>query len=72
MSHLPAPHFQLSHCLVGRVHGSSLVFLGCANEGSYPSRVPGHHTSMHRWVPWCVGQLCRELSPLLWRWHDFW
>lgn len=50
MSHLPAPHFPLSYCLVGRVLGSSLVFLQCPNEGCYCSQgsYPGHYMSMHR------------------------
>lgn len=62
---------MLYHCLVDRVPRNILVFLGCTNEGSYPSRVPDHHTSMHRWVPLHLGQLCKELFLLLWRWHDF-
>lgn len=49
-SHLPAPRFLLSCCLVARVPGCSLV-LECPNEGCYPSRVPVHHIAIHRWLP---------------------
>lgn len=69
VSHLPAISCHTTAFLAEYLEASWSSW--AAQMRVYSSRVPGHHTSMHRWVPTCLGQLCKELFLLLWRWHDF-